>query len=117
MRVVPILAVIVAIGCGFETGESPSMTASTARVPARLDFAGLYPLTVTGRAFRARERVRLTLSGSRRASTVVVADRRGRFTARFAVRIPACGTAFVRAVGSAGSRASRELSRPDCREP
>lgn len=99
--------------CGSTQASEPSNAAAQ----PRLAFGQLFPLTVNGTGFRGRERVRVTLTGARTASLRVTADRRGRFTARFSVRVPTCGSVVVRAVGAAGSRASRELPRPDCREP
>jgi hypothetical protein len=114
-RVLFATAALALAACGStQASEQPSAT--TAAKP-RLSFGQLFPLTVNGAGFRGRERVRVTLRGSRTATKTVVADRRGRFTARFTVRVPTCGSVLVRAVGAAGSRASRELPRPDCREP
>jgi hypothetical protein len=113
-RVLFVIAALALAACGStQASEQPSAT--TAK--PRLSFGQLFPLTVNGAGFRSRERVRVTLRGSRTATKTVVADRRGRFTARFTVRVPPCGSVRVRAVGAAGSRASRELPRPDCREP
>lgn len=107
------LAIVAASG----TGSAGDGAASASSPAPRLQFAQLYPLTVQGFTFRARERVRVTVRGQREVTNSVVADRAGRFTVRFALRIPRCGSLLVRAVGSAGSHASRELPRPDCREP
>ena len=113
-RVLFVIAALALAACGStQASEQPS--AATAK--PRLSFGQLSPLTVTGYGFRGRERVRVTLLGSRTEAKTVVADRRGRFTVRFTVRVPPCGSVLVRAVGAAGSRASRELPRPDCREP
>jgi len=111
-------AVAVAASCGAgQASDSGEISGATSTRSPRLQFARLYPLTVHGSGFAGRERVRVTLSGSRRGTKTVVADRRGRFTVRFAVRVPPCGSALARAVGNAGSRASGELPRPDCVEP
>jgi len=94
---------------------------STATEPATLTRPTLAlrsfgPVTIAGTRFRGREQVRVTVN---RLRTVrVTADRTGRFTATFpGIRVPRCGTFFVRAVGSAGSRASLELPLPECFEP
>ena len=107
------VAIVTACGTG-SAGEGA--TFASASVP-RLELAQLYPLTVRGFAFRGKERVRVTVLGPRDVTQSVVADRAGRFTVRFAVPVPRCGSILVRAVGSTGSRASRQLPRPDCREP
>jgi hypothetical protein len=114
MRRALMIAALALAACGStQASEQPTVTAAK----PRLSFGQLSPLTVTGYGFRGRERVRVTLLGARTATKTVTADRRGRFTVRFTVRVPTCGSVLVRAVGGFGSRASRELPRPDCREP
>ena len=79
-------------------------------------FGPLAPLTVRGIRFEPRERVTLTLDGGRRGVERVVATRLGGFSATFEVRLVRCRTVTVRATGSQGSRAVRQLVRPSCRE-
>ena len=79
---------------------------------------GLTPLTVRGNSFKARERVTVTLDGGRRGTQRVQATRQGGFTTSFGVApVIGCQTLTIRAVGSLGSRAYRQVPRPDCREP
>ena len=77
----------------------------------------LAPLTIHGVRFKPRERVTVTLDGGKRGTRHVIASRTGSFSARFEVKLLACRTVTIRAVGSKGSRAVRQLSRPNCREP
>jgi hypothetical protein len=79
-------------------------------------FGPLAPLTVRGAGFQPRERVTVTLEGGRRGVRRVVANRLGRFVTTFEIALLPCRTVTVRAVGSRGSRALRQLPRPDCRE-
>ena len=77
----------------------------------------LAPLTVRGVRFKAWERVTVTLDGGKRGTVRVVANRAGAFQAEFRIRLQACRTVTIRAVGSRGSTAVRQLPRPNCREP
>jgi hypothetical protein len=77
----------------------------------------LAPLTVHGLHFKARERVTVTLDGGKSGVKHVVATRIGAFSAAFDIKLLACRTVTIRAVGSRGSRAVRQLPRPNCREP
>ena len=77
----------------------------------------LAPLTVHGLHFKARERVTVTLDGGGSGVKYVVATRIGAFSAAFNIKLLACRTVTIRAVGSRGSRAVRQLPRPNCREP
>jgi hypothetical protein len=84
----------------------------------RLALVDLTPLTVRGSSFEARERVTVTLDGGKRGTKRVQATRQGRFTVSFAIApVTGCRTLTIRALGSQGSRAFRQLPRPDCREP
>ena len=87
-------------------------------VKPRLALVDLTPLTVRGYSFKARERVTVTLDGGKRGTKRVQATRQGGFTASFSVApVIGCQTVTIRAVGSMGSRAFRQVPRPDCREP
>ncbi len=77
----------------------------------------LAPLTIHGIRFKARERVTLTLDGGRSGIKHVLANRAGMFAAAFSIKLFPCRTVTIRAVGSKGSRAVRQLPRPNCREP
>jgi hypothetical protein len=79
--------------------------------------AGLAPLTVRGVRFKPLERVTVTLDGGKAGTARVVASRAGVFRAEFRIRLLPCRTVTIRAVGSRGSKAVRQLPRPDCREP
>jgi hypothetical protein len=106
----------IAIACGgtstADGGPAPIV------LKPRLAVLELSPLTVRGYSFRPRERVTVTLDGGRRGTQRVQAGRQGGFTARFkSVRMLRCQTLTIRAVGSRGSRAVRQVPRPDCRLP
>jgi hypothetical protein len=88
-----------------------------AGVKPTLRAEGLYPIVIRGTNFRATEKVTVTFSSGTTAKRLGRADRRGRFAVTFALRLPRCGTALVRATGSMGSRAQLQLPRPNCREP
>ena len=79
----------------------------------------LHPLTVRGYGFEARERVTVTVDGRNRGTLRVRATARGAFTASFKLLVPKirCHPLTIRALGSQGSRASRQLPSPDCRLP
>jgi hypothetical protein len=83
---------------------------------AAVEIVQISPLTVAGRGFKPKERVRVTANGGRKS---VTAGRRGRFE----VALPAantCNGVFVVAVGSKGSRASvtfAQFSDILCLEP
>jgi len=90
------------------------------RIAARPGLAvfQLSPLTVRGYSFKARERVTVTLDGGKRGTHRVQATVRGTFSTSFkSVRMLRCQTVTIRAVGSRGSRAFRQVPRPDCRQP
>ena len=77
----------------------------------------LAPLTVHGIHFKTRERVTVMLDGGRSGVKRVLATRAGAFAAAFDIKLLPCRTVTIRAVGSKGSRAVRQLPRPNCREP
>ena len=77
----------------------------------------LAPLTIHGIRFKARERVTVTLDGGRSGIRHVLTNRIGAFSAAFNIKLLACRTVTIRAVGSKGSRAVRQLPRANCREP
>jgi hypothetical protein len=74
------------------------------------------PLTVAGRGFKPKERIRVTANGRRK---FVTAGRRGRFEVAFPAA-KTCNGVFAVAVGSKGSRASvtfAQFSDIICLEP
>jgi hypothetical protein len=79
-----------------------SANQATATGRAVVEIVQTSPLTVAGRGFKPKERVRVTANGRRK---VVVAGRRGRFELAFPAA-NTCNGVFVAAVGSKGSRAS-----------
>ena len=94
---------------------------SAARQQARLTVADLTPITVSGRGFRARERVRVvaTLDEQRR-SRMVRASSLGTFKVRFETLYehPCSAGGTVRATGSLGSLAAAKVPpAPDCPPP
>jgi hypothetical protein len=73
----------------------------------------IQPLTVAGRNFQPRERVRVVVVAKRQRLSTVVANRRGRFVVRYAFAVGDCTALRVSARGNHGSRASYALI-PDC---
>lgn len=105
---------------GSGTASVAAEPATTPPLPAKplmLVVGPLAPLTINGIRFKAFERVTLTLYGSQRVIKHVTATRTGAFSAKFEIKVPPCRTVTIRAVGSKGSRAVRQLPRPNCREP
>jgi hypothetical protein len=90
-------------------GKAPPTTA-TGR--ASLVITNLEPLSVTGRGFKAGERVTVRFELRRKATTATGA---GRFVVRFAN--PGCDGGTIIAVGSKGSRAVANFSQLLCVEP
>ncbi|HEY7379894.1 MAG TPA: hypothetical protein VH572_01690 [Gaiella sp.] len=81
-----------------------------------LRIGALYPLTINGSHFRARERVTVTVRTPAPHVKRVTATRTGTFRVTYAFTIPRCGTVTVRAVGGQGSRVTTQVPRPDCVE-
>jgi hypothetical protein len=109
-------ALVVAVaGSGASAADgSPSPIAAK---PGLMVFQ-LSPLTVRGYSFKTRERVTVTVDGGKRGTQRVQATVRGTFSTSFkGVRMLRCQTVTIRAVGSLGSRAFRQVPRPDCRQP
>ena len=80
-----------------------------------LRITDLAPLTVRGTNFEPGERVKLLVNAGRPLSRAVKAGPRGRFLARFGIRVDAtCSSVVVQAFGNAGSRAMVDLTRPGC---
>ena len=92
-----------------------SATASAAAPHPTLSAQGRHTLTVSGRHFRANERVRVVLNISRRQVRHATASRRGTFRVTFR-GVPAgpCDGYAVIAVGKRGSRAMLAHMHPDC---
>jgi hypothetical protein len=76
----------------------------------------LSPLTVRGIRFEPWERVTVTLDGGKRGTARVVANRLGGFRAEFKLTLRRCQTVTIRATGSRGSKAVRQVPRPNCRD-
>jgi hypothetical protein len=98
------------------TVPDSGMTPSVHSGRATLKIVGVEPLTVSGRAFRARERVRLSADGLRKA---VTAGNRGGFKVTFP-EANVCNGVVVAARGSEGSRATvtfAQFSNVHCLEP
>jgi hypothetical protein len=116
-RVVLVVAValVVVASAAFAAGVGPAGSSGTSAGKPRLSLVDVAQLVIVGQGFRSGERVRVTASvGAAEARKSVVADGRGRFTARIRTG-PACGPIYVVAVGSKGSRAAvrhREIPPP-----
>ena len=105
------------VGSGTASLASGPATTVPPLVKPLMLVGPLAPLTIHGIRFKPRESVTLTLDGGRRGTKRVLTTRAGTFTARFEVKLLPCRTVTIRAVGSMGSRAVRQLPRPNCREP
>jgi hypothetical protein len=103
-----LLVLLITFGLGEAAPEAN--TAQTAR--PTLAITDMQPLSISGRGFKANERVVVSIGPRRRA---VTADGRGRFAVRFA-RV-SCASGTVRAVGSKGSRAAAHFPKTLCIEP
>ena len=111
-----VVVAAVAGSSGSARGSLPPPKDTLPFAKPTLLFGPLAPLTVRGIRFKPRERVTLTLDGGRRGVERVVATRLGGFSATFEIRLLRCRTVTVRATGSQGSRAVRQLPRPNCRD-
>jgi hypothetical protein len=111
MRLAAIAALVVAIGA---LGASSGSLAAGAH-HARLTASGNDPLKVRGAGFRARERVRLTITPATAGRVVrhVRATTRGTFVTSFS-GVEACAGVSGVATGSRGSHASFQLSSFVC---
>jgi hypothetical protein len=101
-------ALVVALGgIGSATGGTAGK--------ATLRLLDKQPVTLRGVSFRARERVRVTITSDefRRARTVR-ATLRGSFTAQFDVSLDRCMGLIATANGGNGSRAAYKLPQPQC---
>jgi hypothetical protein len=113
---------LLAVAVLAQGSTSASIATKPATTPPPLSkplilIGPLAPLTVHGIHFKARERVTLTLDGGRNGTKRVLATRAGAFSAAFNIKLLACRTVTIRAIGSKGSRVVRQLPRPNCREP
>ena len=92
--------------------------AAAAAAPPTLRVVDQSPLVIRGSGFKAGEKVRVVLSlTTMRRYRDVAAGTAGGFTARFTVTPAQCSLVrSLSAVGSRGSRATREL-RLDCVPP
>jgi hypothetical protein len=92
-----------------------SATASAAAPHPKLTVKGRHTLTVSGRHFRAAERVRVVLNITRQQVRRATASGRGRFRVTFHdVPVGPCDGFTVIAVGDGGSRAMLARMHPDC---
>src|SRR3954471_15522594 len=101
---VAVLAVLIALGIGLAPASAGSPAATR---QARLVPSGSNPFRVHGSGFRARERVRVTITATGRAGITrrVRANGRGTFTVAFP-GIDSCGGVHGVAAGTRGSHAS-----------
>jgi hypothetical protein len=106
--IVFLVTILVALNAGAASLAADSQPNSPQR--AVLTVANAQPLTVLGRGFKTRERIRVSADARRK---VVAATARGSFIVRF-LELDPCNTVTVTAVGAKGSRASVRL-RPSWR--
>jgi hypothetical protein len=111
------LLLSVALAAGVAAGATPNGPKATTAPSLRL--VTLTPLTLRGTGFRARERVRVTLTIRTRAQrSTLKAGARGAFTYRpatFVVVDPCRGTIVVTAVGISSAR--KATWKRACRPP
>lgn len=124
--VLAVALIALTAACGGGDGD-PGATSATAPEPAaastpvaarraRLLPASSDPFKVRGSGFRARERVRVTVTATNGGSDVtrrIRATGRGTFVLTFS-GIDACGGVEAVASGSRGSRASFQMSSLRC---
>jgi uncharacterized protein Veg len=111
-----LLALFAILAIPALTLPAASATPASTTGRAAVEIVEISPLTVAGRGFKPKERVRVTANGGRKS---VTAGRRGRFEVAFPAA-NACNGVFVVAVGSKGSRASvtfAQFSDILCLEP
>jgi hypothetical protein len=102
-----VVVALVALGIG-----APDETQALAAARPTLTVMATEPLGVSGRGFKAGERVIVSTSGKRRS---VTANAAGRFVVRFSgLR---CALGPIRAVGSKGSRAVTQPLKILCVHP
>ena len=90
-------------------------TEASAAKPACLALVGSHPVTLHGRGFASRERVRVVVRAVVTVSRYVRTDASGAFTTRFdRISVPRCGGVFARARGSTGTVASLKIPLPAC---
>ncbi|MGI9110844.1 MAG: hypothetical protein ACR2GT_01365 [Gaiellaceae bacterium] len=94
--VTTVVAALVALGSDDAGGTKPALV-----------LADRSPLTVAGRGFESGERIVVKVAGDgMERRRTIVADRLGRFTARWAGAVlPECRPYTVSATGARGSRA------------
>jgi hypothetical protein len=115
MRRLPLLVGLLLVCSALPATAARDATDAGSRPTLRV--VGPYPLTVLGTNFRGAEWVKLTARAQTTVVRTVRASARGRFTAQMSLRVPRCGTATVRAIGSRGSRAVGQLPAPHCVNP
>jgi hypothetical protein len=103
--------IVLLIMLGPDTATKSSTASTPAGRPA-LTIQSMNPLRVSGRGFKAGERVVVSVGPRRQAA---IADAKGRFTVRFA-RLR-CTNGTIVAVGSRGSRAKVNVPNTQCFEP
>jgi hypothetical protein len=79
-----------------------------------LALTDLQPLVVTGKGFRAGERVRLIVSANRVVERTVRASASGQFRVAFRLWIGRCDAVVVQAFGGRGSRAHVDVTQTAC---
>jgi hypothetical protein len=115
-----VLGLTIAMALCTTLGVSGAGAVHAKKRSAQLQVTKLTPLEVRGSFFRARERVRLTVSYSEvQRSRVVRASRVGAFAVTFqTLYLERCGgEVIVSAVGARGSRARTQLTPPSVCPP
>lgn len=105
-RLLALAALLVAATAVVPTGAGRTSAPS-------LKLLRAAPLRIAGAHFRARERVRVTVSfGAKRVRTTLAASRSGTFVVAFETRAGRCETVTGFALGRAGSRAAFKRGPP-----
>jgi hypothetical protein len=119
LRTMKNVAVTILCLCAVGTVSLTAPAATDATRRATLQLIDRDPLTLKGSRFRARERVRVTVTLNGHAYVRWTrASRPGTFAVRFGdVHVDRCSGFIARANGNGGSRASYKLPQPQCPPP
>jgi hypothetical protein len=108
-----LVVVLISVGlAGSAQAGAPTAPTMSSAGRATLKITDVHPLSISGRGFKARERVVVSTSGRRKT---VMTSSAGRFAVSFAgIR---CAAGAIRAVGSKGSRATTTPPKIVCVAP
>lgn len=109
-----ILGVLIAL-LASELAPAAGMPERAEATPA-LRLVRVQPLTLAGKGFKPRERVRVTVAREdKTVARVIEASEAGSFVVSFAeLKLRRCAALLVRASGARGSRAILKFAPPAC---